>query len=135
MIVKRPRLAVRMGAALAVISFVLANGLSASGLHAALHAPSQVPSLVAHARAEVDRAHHAVEPSGPDTHEHDTSDDCACLGTCASATPQAAPSGDEVLLPRGGVERQGATHVVTTRLLGQLKAYLFPLPNAPPIPA
>lgn len=129
----RPKPTVRIGAALAAISFVLASGLSASGLHASLHVPSHVQPEDTPPGSDVADAHHAVNPALPDTHQQDTSDDCSCVGTCASATPRAAPSTDEVLVHLGGVERDAVTHVVRTTLLGQLKPYLFPLPNAPPI--
>jgi hypothetical protein len=118
---------------LAAMLFVLANGLSASGLHVSLHEPAEASGPYAHAHGTAaGEAHRAVRPSAPDTHHHDTSDDCACIGTCAGATPRPAPSGTGELSSLGGEERSAPTPVGVLRSLGQLNPYLFPLPNAPP---
>jgi len=150
----------RLGAAFAAIVFVVTSGITAMEVHQlAAHGPGpdaatalqqDAPAPVGAQQAHGQHAHHGrvpdqdaeghsahADPSSPSGHsghsQHGSSDDCTCVGPCASGAPPtlADASFSEVWLGETDHERVVS---IPERLIPQdPRSHLLPLPNGPPV--
>jgi len=120
----------------AALALLLASGGPLSGGHPeSHHAPRHEVALsqptAAHAAASVHEAHDMAAPGSPGRHHHDAHE-CTCRGACAATAPRAAPAAEAIFVCPDRVDRCAETPWATPSLPTSLKAYLLPLPNAPP---